>query len=144
MVPVSPAGTRGYFPRMCEAGGMKVHQPELGSNLSRWIKIVHDLDLDSDQRTTLQWHSIMMRRHAYSLLAEILKMGIFGILYHHTFIYIHMRAYTCTCFSHLVVFCPLHLHIRAYTCIYLHILAYTGIYWHIRAGGGGDSEKGMH
>ena len=75
---------------------MKVHQPELGSNLSRWIKLVHDLDLDSDQlRTTLQWHSIMMRRHAYSLLAEILKMGIFGILYHHTFIYIHIRAYTC-------------------------------------------------
>ena len=98
MVPVSPAGTRGNFPRMCEAGGMKVHQPELGSNLSRWIKLVHDLDLDSDQRrTTLQWHSIMMRRHAYSLLAEtrILKMGIFGIWYHHTFIYIHIRAYTC-------------------------------------------------
>ena len=88
-------GQMSNFPRMCEAGGMKVHQPELGSNLSRWIKIVRDLDLDSDQRTTVQWHSIMMRRHAYSLLAEILKMGIFGILYHHTFIYIHIRAYTC-------------------------------------------------
>ena len=29
IVPVSPAGTRGNFPRMCEAGGMKVHR--LGS-----------------------------------------------------------------------------------------------------------------
>jgi hypothetical protein len=34
MVPVSPAGTRGNLPRMCEAGGFKVRQPELGSNLS--------------------------------------------------------------------------------------------------------------
>ena len=68
------------------------------------------------------------------------------IILSYTFIYVHIRAYTCTymlfTLSRFLPTSPTH------TCIYMHILAYTCIYWHIRAytgrRGGGDSEKGMH
>ena len=68
------------------------------------------------------------------------------IILSYTFIYVHIRAYTCTymlfTLSRFLPTSPTH------TCIYMHILAYTCIYWHILAytgrRGGGDSEKGMH
>ena len=121
---------RGNFPRMCEAGGMKVHR--LGSAAYYTAVALHHDETSCVQPTGGDTEN----GHFRYLIPSYFH------IHSYTCIYVHIRAHTC--FSHLVVFCPLHLHIRAYTCIYLHILAYTGIYWHIRAGGGGDSEKGMH
>ena len=87
-------------------------------------------------------HTAYWRRNWKRAFSVSYTIILSSHIHSYTCIYVHIRAHTC--FSHLVVFCPLHQHIRAYTCIYLHILAYTGIYWHIRAGGGGDSEGGMH
>lgn len=65
------------------------------------------------------------------------------IILSYTFIYVHIRAYTCTymlfTLSRFLPTSPTH------TCIYMHILAYTCIYWHILAytgRRGGGTQKG--
>ena len=128
MVPVSPAGTRGNFPRMCEAGGMKVHR--LWSAAYYTAVALHHDETSCVQPTASGGDT--ENGHFRYLIPSYFH------IHSYTCIYVHIRAYTC--FSHLVVFCPLHLHILAYTCIYLHIRAYTGIYGQA----GGDSEVGMH
>ncbi len=113
----------------------------------QWTIIVHNIN--SDQCTLVLRETSCRGIQPTASGRDTAKWAFsvsYTILRSYTFIYLHIRAYTCNICTYLLFtlrhLCPLNLHTdiylltgipwHAYTCIYVQIHTYTSIYWRRR------------